>query len=69
MAPSTSTPMEIAMPAIDMMLTVTPMKYKGMNANSTEIGMVRMGTIADGACHRNSRITSETMIISTTSSC
>jgi hypothetical protein len=41
----------------------------GMKASSTEIGMVRMGTTAEGTCQRKKRITNETMIISTTSSC
>ena len=50
------------------MLTVTPMKYIGMNDSSTDTGIVTIGTIADGMCQRNTRITSETMIISTVSS-
>ncbi len=68
MAPSTRTPIEMAMPAIDMMLTVTPRKYIGMNASSTETGIVTIGTTADGMCHRKTRITSDTMIISMVSS-
>ena len=51
------------------MLTVTPMKYIGMKASSTETGIVTIGTIADGMCQRKTRITSETMIISIVSSC
>ena len=46
-----------------------PMKYIGMNARATETGMVRIGTMADGTCQRKNRMTSETMIISTSSSC
>ncbi len=61
--------MEMAIPAIDMMFTVTPMKYIGMKASSTETGIVTIGTMADGMCQRKIRITSETMIISITSSC
>ena len=57
------------MPASDMMLTVTPKRYIGMNARSTDTGMVTMGTIADGMCQRKIRMTSETMIISMRSSC
>ncbi len=68
-APSTSTPTEMAIPASDMMLTVTPRKYIGMNARSTETGIVTIGTMADGTCQRNTRITSDTMIISIASSC
>ena len=41
----------------------------GMKARSTEIGIVRMGTIAEGMCQRKSRMTRLTMIISRTSSC
>ena len=48
MAPSTSTPMEIAMPARDMRLALRPMRYMGMKAKATLMGMVRMGTIAEG---------------------
>ena len=33
------------------------------------MGMVRMGTTADGMCQRKIRMTSETMIISMVSSC
>jgi len=33
-----------------------------MKASSTEIGIVKIGTSADGMCQRNSRITSATMI-------
>ena len=40
-----------------------------MNDSSTETGIVTIGTIAEGTCHRKRRITSETMIISITSSC
>ncbi len=60
--------MEMAMPASDMMFTVTPIQYSGMKAKSTEIGMVKMGTKAEGICQRKSIITAATMIISTVSS-
>ncbi len=69
MAPSTSTPMLMAIPASDMMLEVTPMKYMGMKARTTETGIVMMGTIEDGMCQRKTRMTRLTMIISETSSC
>ncbi len=39
----------------------------GMNASATLIGMVRMGTMAEGMCQRKSRMMSETMIISSMS--
>ena len=68
MAPSTSTPIEMAIPASDMMLTVTPRKYIGMKASSTDTGIVTIGTTADGMCHRKTRMTSDTMIISMVSS-
>ena len=51
------------------MLTVTPRKYIGMKASSTDTGIVTIGTTADGMCHRKTRITSDTMIISIVSSC
>jgi Cu(I)/Ag(I) efflux system membrane protein CusA/SilA len=37
-----------AIPARDMMLVVNPRKYMGMKARSTDTGMVRMGTRAEG---------------------
>ena len=46
------------MPASDMMFAVTPSRYIGMNASSTEIGIVTIGTIADGMCQRKMRMTS-----------
>jgi len=69
MAPSTSTPIEIAIPVIDMMFVVSPMKYMGMKARVTEIGIVRIGMMDDGMCHRKMRMTTLTMMISTVSSC
>src|SRR5436305_833512 len=39
--------MEMAMPASDMMLALMSMACIGMNAKSTEIGMVTIGTVAD----------------------
>src|ERR1043166_3531270 len=61
--------MEIAMPASDMMFEVTPMKYMGMKHSTTEIGIVMIGTMADGMCQRKKRITTLTMSISMISSC
>ncbi len=69
MAPSTSTPIEMAMPASDITLTETPARWSGMNDSSTETGIVTMGTMAEGKCHRKNRMTSETMTICSTSSC
>ena len=68
-ASSQSTPIEIAMPARDMMLAVKPMKYIGMNASATATGIVIIGTSAEGMCHRKNKITRLTMIISTIRSC
>ena len=67
MAPSTSTPMEMAMPASDIRLAPMPMAYMGMKASATETGMVTMGTMADGTCQRKIRITIDTITISSTS--
>ena len=68
-APSTSTPIEIAMPASDMTFEVRPRKYIGTKASSTETGMVMIGTMADGMCHRKSRMTALTITISSPSAC
>ncbi len=57
------------MPDRLMMLEVMPMKYIGMNASATEIGMVTIGTSADGICQRKNKITMLTMIISSNRSC
>ncbi len=53
--------MEMAIPASDMMFVVRPMKYIGMNARMTEMGIVMIGMIADGMCQRKIRITMLTM--------
>ena len=67
MAPSTSTPMEMAMPASDIRLAFMPMAYMGMKASATETGMVTMGTMAEGTCQRKIRMMIETITISSTS--
>ncbi len=69
MAPSTSTPMEMAMPARLMRLAFWPMPYMGMKARATDTGMVMMGTMADGTCHKKMRMMIETTIISSMSLC
>ena len=51
-----------------MMLEEIPIRYIGIKHRKTETGIVRMGTIAEGRCQRNKRITRLTMIISRTSS-
>ncbi len=51
------------------MFDESPMKCMGMKASRTETGMVMMGTMADGKCHRKTRITRLTMAISSSSSC
>ncbi len=57
MAASPRAPMAMAMPPSDMMLAVRPMPSKGTKEISTASGMVTIGMIALGTCHRNSRIT------------
>ena len=57
------------MPARLMMFEVTPRKYIGMKQRITEIGIVMIGTIADGMCQRKNRMTMLTMSISIFSSC
>jgi hypothetical protein len=47
MAPSTKMPMEVAIPASDIRLALSPIKYMGMKVSTTLIGMVRMGTMAE----------------------
>ena len=58
----------MAIPARDMMFEEMPSSHIGMKARSTEIGMVRMGTIAEGMCQRKRRITRLTITICRTSS-
>jgi hypothetical protein len=57
------------MPDSDMMFAVRPMKYIGMNASSTETGIVTIGTSADGTCQRKIRITTLTITNSSRSEC
>ena len=59
----------MAMPARLMMFEVMPIRYMGMNASSTEIGMVMIGTSADGICQRKNRITPLTTSMVRNSSC
>ena len=58
MAPSTRTPIEIAIPASDIMLDVNFKPNIGINDRSTATGMVKIGTLADGKCHKKKMITS-----------
>ena len=44
---ATKMPMEVAIPASDIRLALSPIKYMGMKASTTLIGMVRMGTMAE----------------------
>ncbi len=60
--------MEMAIPASDMMFDEIPIRRIGMNPSSTATGIVMIGTIADGMCQRNTRITRLTMTISRMSS-
>ena len=61
--------MDMAIPARLIRLAFCPIPYSGMKASATEMGMVRMGTMADGMCHRKIRMMSETTIISSISLC
>jgi hypothetical protein len=47
----------MAMPAKDMMLEVMPIAAIGRKDSRTAIGIVKIGTIADGTCHRKRRMT------------
>ena len=55
------------MPASDMRFALSPIACSGMKASATLTGMVTMGTIAEGKCQRKSRMTIETMTISSIS--
>ena len=59
--------MEMAMPPRDMMLMFSPSSWNGMNARMTEMGIVRIGTMALGKCQRKIRMTIETTMISSIS--
>ncbi len=61
-ASSQSTPMEMAMPASDMMLAVSPMKYIGMKASATAMGSVTMARAAPPKSSRNTMTMIETMM-------
>ena len=62
-------PMATAMPPSDMMLAVMPDICIGMKARITVIGIVMIGMMALGKCHRKIRITRLTMISSSISVC
>ncbi len=64
MAASTMAPMAMAMPPSDMMFEVIPRAFMGMKEITIATGMVTMGMIALGMCHRKMRITRETMATS-----
>jgi len=67
MAPSTSTPIEMAMPARLIRFAFCPISSMGMKARATETGIVMMGIIALGMCHKKTNMTMDTMIISSIS--
>ena len=62
-------PTAIAMPPSDMMFELIPMACMGTNEISTATGMVTMGMMALGTCHRKIRITRPTTINSSVSVC
>jgi len=55
------------MPARDIRLAFWPSSSMGMKARATLSGMVMIGMMADGMCHRNTRMTRETTNISSIS--
>jgi len=59
--------MEIAIPASDIRLAFTPKSFNGMNDRATATGMVTIGMIDEGKCQRKTRMTIETMMISSIS--
>ncbi len=69
MAASTMAPTAMAMPPSDMMFALTPISRMGINEITIATGMVSTGMTALGTCQRKIKITSETMISSSTSVC
>ena len=67
MAASTSTPMEMAIPAKDIMFDVNFIPIKGIKDKTTATGIVMMGINAEGKCHKNKKMIKLTMIISSVS--
>jgi hypothetical protein len=45
------------------MLELNPQRYIGMKASNTETGIVTIGIMADGICHRNIKMTQLTISI------
>ena len=66
-AASTIAPIATAIPPSDMMFAFRPWYSIGTNASATPIGITRIGISALRTCRRNTRITIETTIISSTS--
>ena len=64
---STSAPIAMAIPPSDMMFADTPNARNGMNEINTATGIVTTGIIALGMCHRNSMMTTTTVIMISTS--
>ena len=64
MAASTIAPMAMAIPPRLMMFAVNPIKYIGMKERMIVIGMVIMGTRAEGMCQRKIMITMLTIMSS-----
>src|SRR5262245_49922802 len=69
MAASTMAPIATAIPPRDMMLAVTRSRSMGMNERIIAIGIVMIGMMALGICHRKIRITTLTITISSVSVC
>src|ERR1035441_10621676 len=62
-------PTAIAMAPSDMMFEVRPIIFMGMKAMMTATGMVTIGMVALGMCHRKIMMTIATMINSSVSVC
>ena len=69
MAASTMAPTAMAMPPSDMMFELIPISRMGTNAIITAMGIVRIGMMALGMCHRKIKITIATTASSSMSVC
>ncbi len=54
--------MEMAMPDSDIKFAFRPINFMGMKARASDTGMVTIGMIEDGKCHKKIRMMIETTI-------